>query len=72
MTERTLTPKQATLQALALRQLQAAFETLERLRAIPASQADREALADAAELVERGTSCLRDWFGGSPRTPFDD
>ena len=67
--QRELTAKQSTLQTLALRQLQAASETLEQLRAIPASQADREALADAAELVERGTSCLRDWFG---RCPFDD
>ena len=65
MTECTLNPKQATLQALALRQLQAASETLERLRIIPASQADREALEDTADLVERGTSCLRDWFGRS-------
>jgi len=49
----TLTAQQRGLHELALRQLRAASETLERLRAIPASQADREALADAAELVER-------------------
>jgi len=64
--ERELTPKQATLRTLALKQLQAASETLGRLQEIPARQADREALADAAELVERRTSCLRDWFGGCP------
>jgi len=51
---------------------EAESETLERLQAIPASQADSEALNDAGELVERGTSCLRDWFGGSPATPFDE
>ena len=72
MTERTLNSKQATLEALALGQLQAVRESLERLQAIPACQADREALADAAELAERGTDCLRDWFGGSPATAFDD
>jgi len=66
MTAINLTPEQAALQALALRQLKAAFDTLERLRTIPATQADREALADAAELVERGTDCLRDWFGTEP------
>jgi len=52
MTERTLNPKQATLQALALRQLTEASVTLQRLQAIPASQADREALEDAAEQAE--------------------
>lgn len=67
-----LNPKQSALQELALRQLQAASETMQRLMAIPASQADREAIEDACELVERGTNCLRDWFGGSPKTPFDD
>lgn len=69
--ERELTAKQSALQTLALKQLQAASETLGRLREIPASQADREALADAAELVERGTSCLRDWFGGCPFNDLD-
>jgi len=66
MTAITLTPEQAALQGLALRQLEAAFNTIERLRTIPACQADHEALADAAELVERGTDCLRDWFGTEP------
>ena len=66
MSNRELTFEQTALQGLALRQLKVAFETLERLRKIPASQADREALADAVELVERGTSCLRDWFGNEP------
>ena len=68
----TLTPSQRALQALALRQLEGVQGTLQRLQAIPASPADREALADSAELVERGTDCLRDWFGGSPATRFDD
>jgi len=72
MTERELTPEQRTLQSLALRQLTAAADTLGRLKLIQAGQADREALADAAELVERGTDCLRDWFGGSPAEFADD
>ena len=67
-----LTSQQTALQQLALRQLEAVQGTLQRLQAIPATQADSEALADACELVERGTDCLRDWFGGSPATPFDD
>lgn len=68
--ERTLTPAQRALQALALRQLQAASETLQRLQDIPASQADREALGDACELVERGTECLQLWFGDEPPNLF--
>lgn len=72
MTIRKLTPEQAELKAMALTQLSVAAETLERLGAIPAGQADCEALADAAELLERGTVCLRDWFGGCPSPPFDD
>ena len=66
MITRTLTPKQSALQRLALKQLTAASETMQRLQDMPASQADREAVADACEFVERGTSCLRDWFGGCP------
>ena len=66
MTQRTLTPKQTALKELACRQLRAASETMERLRGIPADQGDREALADASELLGRADDCLRNWFGTVP------
>ena len=66
-----LTPKQRSLQAMALRQLEAASETMQRLRVIPAGQADREALADALDWLAKSDDCLRNWYGGSPETPYD-
>ena len=72
MTEQTLTPKQTALKQLACRQLQAAAETMRRLRGIPADQADTEALADACELLGRADDCLRNWFGTVPAEFADD
>ena len=72
MTDRPLTPKQRTLQALALKQLEAVQGTLQRLQAIPSSQADREAVTDALDWLSKSDDCLRNWFGGSPETQFDD
>jgi hypothetical protein len=61
-----LTPEQRTLQQLALRQLTAAAETMKRLQAIPSSQADREAVADALDWLSKADDTLRNWFGGCP------
>ena len=72
MSDNQLTPEQRGLQQLALRQLEAAAETMRRLRTIPSSQADSEALADAVEFVARGTDTLRNWFGGVPEEFRDD
>ena len=52
----------ASLRQTALTQLAAASKTLERLKAMPASQAERKALADACGLLQRGTSCLLNGF----------
>ena len=68
----TLTPQQSALQQLALRQLEAVKGTMQRLQVIPASQADREAVTDALDWLAKSDDCLRNWFGGSPETPFDD
>ncbi len=67
-----LTPSQRALQALALKQLEAVQGTMQRLQAIPASQADREAVTDALDWLSKSDDCLRNWFGGSPATRFDD
>jgi hypothetical protein len=66
MTDRPLTPAQRALQALALKQLRAASETMQRLRVIPASQADCEAVADACDWLRLADDTLRNWFGGCP------
>ena len=66
-----LTPKQRSLQDMALRQLEAASETMQRLRVMPASQADREAVDDALDWLAKSDDCLRNWYGGSPATPYD-
>ena len=67
-----LTPSQRALQALALKQLQAASATLQRLRVIPTSQADREAVDDAIDWLSKSDDCLRNWFGGVPSEFADD
>ena len=66
MTGNTLNPRQRSLQALALRQLEAASETLRRLLTATADQADVEALQDAAGSVAASQGILRDWFGTEP------
>ena len=68
----TLTPEQATLQRLALRQLEALQATLKRLQAIPANQADREAVTDSLDWLSKSDDCLRNWFGGVPAEFADD
>lgn len=65
----SLTSPETALKELAVHQAEALQATLQRLQAIPASRADSEALADSAELVERGAAVLRDWYGGEPATP---
>ena len=72
MITRDLSPKQSTLQQLALKQLTAAAETLTRLQAIPSSQADKEAVDDAQDWLSKATSCVRDWYGGCPYDDVDD
>lgn len=72
MTERELTPAQRTLQALALRQLTAAAETMQRLKLIPASQDDSEAVFDSLDWLSKADDCLRNWFGGCPAEFADD
>lgn len=67
-----LTPGQRALQTLALKQLTAAAETIRRLKAIPASQADQEAVADAMDWLSTADDTLRNWFSGSPETEFND
>ena len=68
----TLTPQQTALQNLALRQLEAAAGTLKRLQAIPASQADLEAVMDSRDWLAKSDDCLRNWFGGVPAEFADD
>ena len=67
-----LTPQQTALQNLALRQLEAVAGTLKRLQAIPASQADREAVTDSLDWLAKSDDCLRNWFGGVPAEFADD
>jgi C4-dicarboxylate-specific signal transduction histidine kinase len=68
----TLTAQQTALQQLALRQAEAFQSTLKRLQTLPAVQADREAVADSLDWLGKADDTLRNWFGGSPETDFDD
>jgi len=67
-----LTPEQRALQALALRQLTAASETMKRLQAIPSSQADRESVVDALDWLSKADYTQREWFGGVPEEFRED
>ena len=64
--ESTLTPQQAALQQLALRQLEAVSETLRRLQAVTIDRGDVEAVQDAAGSVAASVALLREWYGTEP------
>jgi len=66
MSQPKLNPQQRTMQALALRQLEAVSETLRTLRNATTEQADVEAVSDAAGSVASADDILRRWFGTDP------
>lgn len=70
--EAELTPQQRALQQLALRQMQAVQETLQRLLSVTDEQADREAVADALDWLSKADYTLRGWLGGCPERFRED
>lgn len=61
-----LTALQRALQQSGLKQLEAVKMTLTILKAMPASQADREVITDSLNWLAKSDDCLRNWFGGVP------
>jgi hypothetical protein len=62
----TLKPHQRALRDLALRQLEAASETMARLQSVTDDLGDSEAVGDALDSTANAMRLLNDWFGTEP------